>query len=97
MYMDTMHLPRSSGYTYIVQGHCLPSGYPDFCMLCKETVQNIGNWIFQDVLCRWGMLAEIVSDNGKPFVAALLYLECKYHIKHIRISSYNLCANSIVE
>jgi hypothetical protein len=97
MYMDTMHLPRSSGYVYIVQGHCLLTGYPEFRMLCKETAQSIGDWIFQDVLCRWGTLAEIVSDNGKPFVAALSYLEHKYHIKHIRISGYNLRANSIVE
>ena len=66
-------------------------------MLHKEMAQAIGNWIFQDVLCRWGALAEIVSDNGKPFVAALAYLEKKYHIKHIRISSYNLRANGIVE
>jgi hypothetical protein len=43
------------------------------------------------------MLAEIVSDNSKPFIAALSYLEHKYHIKHIRISGYNLRANGIVE
>ena len=40
---------------------------------------------------------EIVSDNGKPFIAALSYLEKKYHVKHIRISGYNSCANGIVE
>jgi hypothetical protein len=97
MYMDTMHLPRSGGYAYIVQGHCSLTGYPEFRMLCKETAQSIGDWIFQDVLCRWGTLAEIVSDNGKPFVAALSYLERKYHIKHIRISGYNSRANGIVE
>jgi hypothetical protein len=66
-------------------------------MLCKETAQALGDWIFQDVLCQWGTLAEIVSDNSRSFVVALLYLEHKYHIKHIRISSYNLQANSIVE
>jgi hypothetical protein len=66
-------------------------------MLCKETAQALGDWIFQDVLCQWGTLAEIISDNGRSFVAALSYLECKYHIKHIRISSYNLQANGIVE
>jgi hypothetical protein len=66
-------------------------------MLCKETTQALGDWIFQDVLCRWGTLVEIVSDNGRSFVAALLYLECKYHIKHIRISGYNLQANGMVE
>jgi len=66
-------------------------------MLRKETVQALGDWIFQDVLCHWGTLVEIVSDNGKPFVAALSYLERKYHIKHIQISGYNSRANGIVE
>ena len=66
-------------------------------MLRKETAQALGNWIFQDIICRWGMLVEIVSDNGKPFVVALGYIEKKYHIKHIRISGYNSRANGIVE
>jgi hypothetical protein len=66
-------------------------------MLWKETTQTLGDWIFQDVLCHWGTLVEIVSDNSKPFVTTLGYLEKKYHIKHICISGYNLCMNSIVE
>jgi hypothetical protein len=66
-------------------------------MLRKETAQAIGDWIFQDILCRWGTLVEIVSDNGKPFIAALGHLERKYHIRHIRISGYNSRANGIVE
>ena len=97
MFMDTMHLPCSGSFLYIVQGRCLLTGYPEFCMLRKETTQSLSDWIFQDIPCQWGMLTEIVSDNGKPFVAALAYLECKYHIKHIRISSYNSRANGIVE
>jgi hypothetical protein len=51
MYMDTMHLLCSGGFTYIVQGQCLLTGYLEFRMLCKETTQALGNWIFQDVLC----------------------------------------------
>src|SRR6266702_4212455 len=97
MYMDIMHLPRSGGYSYIVQGRCSLTHYPEFRMLRKETAQVLGDWIFQDILCRWGTLVEIVSDNGKPFVAALGYLECKYHVKHIRISGYNSRTNGIVE
>jgi hypothetical protein len=97
MYMDTMHLPRSASYAYIVQGRCSLTNYPEFRMLRKETAQTLGDWIFQDVLCRWGTLVEIVSDNGKPFVAALGYLEKKYHIKHIHISGYNSRANGIVK
>ena len=66
-------------------------------MLQKETAQSPGNWIFQDILCRWGTLVEIVSDNGKTFVATLGHLDKKYHVKHIRISGYNSCTNGIVE
>ena len=97
MYMDTMHLPRSGGFGYIVQGRCSLTHYPEFRMLRKETAQSLGDWIFQDILCRWGTLVEIVSDNGKPFVAALGHLDKKYHVKHIRISGYNSRANGIVE
>ena len=97
MYMDTMHLPRSGSYSYIVQGRCSLTGYPEFQMLRKETAQALSDWIFQDILCHWGMLTEIVSDNRKPFVAVLSHLEHKYHIKHIRISGYNSRANGIVE
>jgi hypothetical protein len=97
MYMDTMHLPRSNGFSYIVQGRCSLTHYPEFRMLRRETAQAIGDWIFQDILCRWGTLVEIVSDNGKPFIAALGHLEKKYHVKHIRISGYNSRANGIVE
>jgi hypothetical protein len=51
MYMDTMHLPCSGGFAYIVQGRCSLTGYPEFRMLHKETAQALGDWIFQDVLC----------------------------------------------
>ena len=97
MYMDTMHLSRSGGFSYIVQGRCSLTHYPEFRMLRKETAQTLSDWIFQDIICRWGTLVEIVSDNGKPFVAALELLEKKYNIKHIRISGYNSRANGIVE
>ena len=92
-----MHLPRSNGFNYIVQGRCSLTHYPEFHMPRKENAQALREWIFQDVLCRWGTLVEIVSDNGKPFIAALGYLEWKYHVKHIRISGYNSRANGIVK
>ena len=66
-------------------------------MLHKETAQTLSNWIFQDILCQWGMLVKIVSNNSKTFIAALSHLEKKYHVKHIQISGYNLHANRIVK
>ncbi|PIL31779.1 hypothetical protein GSI_06483 [Ganoderma sinense ZZ0214-1] len=49
------------------------------------------------LLSRWGALSELISDNGKPWVAALKYLAEKYHVNHIRISGYNSRANGVVE
>jgi hypothetical protein len=97
IYVDTMHLPPSNGYKYIVQGRCSLTHFAEFDMLRKENARAIGEWIMKDFIYRWGTLVEIVTDNGAPFVKALSYIEQKYHIKHIRISGYNSRANGIVE
>lgn len=97
IYIDTMHMPPSNGFKFLVQGRCSLTHWPKFEMLKRETAQTIGEWLLRSFIYRWGTLVEIVSDNGTPFVAAVGYLEKKYHIKHIRISGYNSRANGIVE
>jgi hypothetical protein len=96
IYIDTMHLPKSGGYSYIVQGRCSVCHYVKFRMLRHKTGTTIGDWIFEDILCQWGALTEIVTDNGPPFIKALKYLVRKDHVRHIRISGYNLHANGLV-
>src|SRR5277367_6432956 len=49
--------------------------WPEWCMLQKENGQSLGNWILRDIIYRWGLLLEIVTDNGAPFIKALAYLE----------------------
>jgi len=58
-------------------------------MLCHENGRTLGSFIFEDILCRWGMVEEIITDNGPAFVQAAEYLSKQYHIKHIHISPYN--------
>src|ERR1700677_1107723 len=96
-YIDTMHMPLFALFKYIAQARCSLSYYPEFRMLRLETAKTLGDWIFKDILCRWGSLREIVTDNGAPFLKALAYLSKRYHINHIRISSYNSCTNGMVE
>ena len=62
-----------------------------------ESAKALGDFIFRDILCRWGAVGEIVSDNGSPYVAALDMLSDKYGINHIRIAPYNSRANGQVE
>jgi Integrase zinc binding domain len=45
IYMDMMHLMCSGSFSYIIQGRCSLTHYPEFWMLRKETTQVIGDWI----------------------------------------------------
>jgi hypothetical protein len=54
-------------------------------------------FIFEEILCHWGALEEIVTDNSPAFVEALNLLAEQYGIHHIRISPYNSQANGIVK
>ena len=97
VYIDTMHLPTSGGYKYIIQARCSLTHFPEFAMLRRETGKTVGDWILHDLIFRYGALIEIVTDNGPPIIKAVEYLSKRYHIKHIRISGYNSQANGIVE
>jgi len=96
-HIDTMFMPRSGGFKYVAHARCALSAYPEMRMLRQETGRALGTFIFEDILCRWGALEEIVTDNGPAFIKALDYLAHRYKINHIRISAYNSQANGIIE
>lgn len=66
-------------------------------MTVVEDAKTLGDWIFEDILCRWGCLSEIITDNGPAIKKAMAYIEEKYGIKGILISPYNKQANGKVE
>ena len=92
-----MHLPTSSGFRYLAHGRCATTSYAEGRALRRETGKALGEWLFQDILCRWGSVVELVYDNGTPWVKAIDYFAKKYGIHLIRISSYNSRANGVVE
>jgi hypothetical protein len=65
----------------------------------KKTEAPIGAFIFifKEILCHWGALEEIITDNGLAFVEALNWLAAQYGIHHIHISLYNSQVNRIVK
>jgi transposase InsO family protein len=66
-------------------------------MLRAENACSLATFIFEDILCWWGAIEELVTDNGPAFVQAAEHLSAKYKINHIKISPYNSQANRIVE
>lgn len=97
VYIDTMFMPPAAGFRYIVQARCSLTAWPEWRALRSETGRTLGSFIFEEILCRWGAVEEIVTDNGTAYIAALDWLSGKYGIRHIRISAYNSRANGIVK
>ena len=80
-----------------MQAQCSLTAWPEWRALHVETGRTLGNFIFEEILCRWGAVGEIVTDNGTAYITALEWLADKYGIHHIHISVYNSQANGIVE
>ena len=98
LHADTMHMtPKSNGCGHIVHGRCGMTSWMEGRPVRDENGKTIANWIFEDIICRWGCITEIITDNGGPYRSAVAWLEQKYGIKGIKISSYNSKANGKIE
>lgn len=98
LHADTMSMtPKSNGCGHIAHGRCGMSSWMEGRPLREETARSIGMWLFEDIICRWGCIMEIITDNASVYRAAVAWLENKYGIKGIRISSYNSKANGRIE
>ena len=98
LHADILHMtPASNGCKYIVHGRDKLSSWAEARALKDEKARSIAMWLYEDILCHWGCLRMIVTDNGESFKAALKWVEAKWGIKHILISPYNSRANGTVE
>lgn len=98
LHADVMHMtPASNGCKYIAHGRDGLMSYVEARALKVENGRAIALWLYEDILCRWGGLRDIVTDNGGPFKSALAWIEKKWGIRHITISPYNSQANGAVE
>ena len=96
-HIDTFLMPKAGSYRYVLHARDALTSYPEGRATTSDSGKVIADFIFQDILCRWGSLEEIVTDNGTAYIAALDILASRYGINHIRISGYNSRANGLVE
>jgi len=97
VYIDTFNMPRAGGFGYVVHVRCSLSSFPEARMLQCETGVTLMDFIFQDIICYYRAVTELVTDNSTPYIAALNELKSKYRITHICILGYNSQANSPIE
>jgi hypothetical protein len=87
----------SSGFRYIVDMRDDLSGWLEARMLTKKTSEAVADFLWQDVICRFGCIPQITTDNGTEFQKAVNIITKKYGITVIRISPYNPIANGMIE
>ena len=64
VHIDTMLMPMVNKFWYLVQACCALSSWSEWCPLRKENEKTLGDFIFEDILCWWGGVAEVITDNG---------------------------------
>lgn len=88
---------KQKGYRYILTVIDHASRYPEAIPLKKIDAQSTCEALIP-VLARFGILAEILTDNGTNFVSSLTQELCKMlDISTIRISPHNPRSNGLIE
>ena len=95
---DTMHMPKPCGhYNLIVHARDSLSSWPELRAVTNQNANVCAEFLFEDVICRWGLCKEIVTDNAALWTKAVEVLRHRYGIRAITISPYNSQANGKVE
>ena len=71
-------MPKLGSYCYVHHARDALTSYPEGRATTSDSGKVIADFIFQDLLCRWGALEEIVTDNGQPYINALEILSKRY-------------------
>jgi hypothetical protein len=95
-HIDTRKMPKAGRFEYLIQAHCTYI-VPRMVMLCKENTRMLCAFIFEELLCRWGPITEIITDNVPTYKVTVDELTHKYGIHPIHVSPYNSQANGIVK
>ena len=66
-------------------------------MLTTKTSEKVADFIWQDIICCFGCVPWITTDNGTEFQGAVSVLAKQYRVHIVRISPYNPVANGMIE
>jgi len=98
IYVDVMDMTESHhGYKYIVCARDDLSRASEGRALKNNDSISLMRFFWEQIYCRYGAIAEIVTDNGPEVKGAFDQLLRRLKIPQIRISAYNKQANGVVE
>lgn len=87
----------SNGFNKVVDARDSLSRWLEARPIKNENARTLAMFLLEEIICRWGCMLELVTDNAPAFLAAVAWLESKYGIRGIRVSPYNSQGNGSVE
>jgi len=88
----------SSGNRYIIVAMDYFTKWPEARAIPNMRAETVAKFIYEEIICRHGVLQEILSDRGMSFVNKIIDELCQnYQTKHRLTSAYRPQTNGMVE
>ena len=98
VYVDVMEMTEShQGFKYIVCARDDLSRASEGRALKKNNSISLMRFFWEQIYCRYGAIAEVVTDNGPEVKGTFAELLRRLDIPQVKISPYNKQANGVVE
>ena len=87
-----------SGNKYILVTMDYFTKWPEAKALKEATGKNVAQFLYKEIICRYGQPKKIISDRGSHFNNEIIKELCrKFEMKHSKTSSYHPQTNGLVE
>ena len=95
--IDIVHMQSDAGKQYLVLAREELSGWPEGEALKRANTESVGNFLWEKVFCRWGIVPIIVFDGGPENRGLRKHMLDKYKTQVRVISAYHPASNGMVE
>ena len=97
VYVDVMYMEKGMGFQYIVAARDDLSRASEGRALRNIKAKTLAAFFWEEIICRYGAIGQVTTDNGAEVQEAFAELVRRYGIPHVQISPYNSKANGVVE
>jgi hypothetical protein len=97
IYVDVMFMPPSDKFQFIVAAKDDLTGVTEASAIRKNNAETLAKFFWEKIICRYGIVGHVVTDNGPEVKGAFEILMQRMGIPQIHVSPYNKHANGVVE
>ena len=70
IYIDVMLIPKAHGYCYLVAAHNDLFLAAEGCALKHASSDSLAKFFWEEIICHYGVIAQIVTDNDSEIKGA---------------------------